>query len=245
MKVDVVMPVKNRVEPCLKECLDSLKHVPVNKLIVVDGYSKDGTLEIINEFCWENDVRLDLNLSKKPLGKCREIGIKQVETDWLLFLDSDNQVGEKFFQNAVGKINPDVGAVQGRRKETKFDPSSPVYFPDDSDWISYCDDRAMTHCTLIRTRCVEDIKIPEDMAVWEDEYIRQYIEDKNFQWVYGKDCFFESDHSDSHVKGFIDGKVHAKYGFKTGKDILDEFLSCKSPRNTRQLAGFIAGRVLG
>ena len=46
MKIDVVLLTKNSIKPCLKECVESIfANLPVNRLIVVDGGSTDGTLE--------------------------------------------------------------------------------------------------------------------------------------------------------------------------------------------------------
>ena len=48
--VDVVLLTKNS-EKVLEKCLESVyQNVPVNQLIVVDGYSTDGTLGILDGF---------------------------------------------------------------------------------------------------------------------------------------------------------------------------------------------------
>jgi len=42
---------KNSLKPCLRECLNSIySNVPVNRLLVVDGGSIDGTLDVVNEY---------------------------------------------------------------------------------------------------------------------------------------------------------------------------------------------------
>jgi len=48
--IDVVMLTKNS-EHLLNKCVISIyENVPVKRLIVVDGFSTDNTLKIINEF---------------------------------------------------------------------------------------------------------------------------------------------------------------------------------------------------
>jgi len=48
--IDVVMLTKNS-EHLLNKCIISIyENVPVKRLIVVDGFSTDNTLKIINEF---------------------------------------------------------------------------------------------------------------------------------------------------------------------------------------------------
>ena len=50
MQIDVVLLTKNS-EHMLAKCLASIySNVPVNKLIVVDGYSNDRTIEILKDF---------------------------------------------------------------------------------------------------------------------------------------------------------------------------------------------------
>ena len=50
-KIDVVILTKNSLEPCLKDCLDSVyANIPVNRLLVVDGGSTDGTLNLVQEY---------------------------------------------------------------------------------------------------------------------------------------------------------------------------------------------------
>ena len=49
-KVDVVVLTKNSEEQ-LERCLGAVyRNVPVNRLIVVDGYSTDKTLDIVSKF---------------------------------------------------------------------------------------------------------------------------------------------------------------------------------------------------
>ena len=50
MRVDVVIITKNS-DRMLNECLNAVyENVPLDRLIVVDGYSTDKTLGIVHEF---------------------------------------------------------------------------------------------------------------------------------------------------------------------------------------------------
>ena len=50
-KVDVVFLTKNSMKPCLKECLDAVyANVPVGRLLVIDGGSTDGTLDVVKTY---------------------------------------------------------------------------------------------------------------------------------------------------------------------------------------------------
>ena len=50
LRVDVVLLTKNSLKPCLLECVKSIyENVPVNRLIVIDGGSTDGTIEFLEK----------------------------------------------------------------------------------------------------------------------------------------------------------------------------------------------------
>ena len=73
--VDVVLLTKNS-EKVLEECLASVyANVPVNQLIVVDGYSTDRTLEILNRYNQKHsNVKVFFDTGRRATG--REKGIK-------------------------------------------------------------------------------------------------------------------------------------------------------------------------
>ena len=110
--IDVVLLTKNS-QRRLKECLVSVyKNVPVNQLIVVDGYSTDETLPIIKEFdnIYHN-VKIVFDKGNRATG--RQTGISLVATDWFIFVDSDVILCKDWYKKAQHYINENVGAVWG------------------------------------------------------------------------------------------------------------------------------------
>ena len=82
-KVDVVVLTKNS-SITLDIVLNGIfKAIPVHKLIVVDGGSKDGTLRIARKY------GAKIVCEKGKLGRARYRGAREVETDWFCFIDSD------------------------------------------------------------------------------------------------------------------------------------------------------------
>ena len=76
-KVDVVVLTKNS-ERVLERCLNSIyKNLPVNRLIIVDGYSTDSTLEIIERFR-ERYGNVILLMDNGTRGSARMKGIRDV-----------------------------------------------------------------------------------------------------------------------------------------------------------------------
>ncbi len=76
--VDVVLLTKNS-ERVLEECLESVyQNVPVNQLIVVDGYSTDRTIEILGQFD-QKYHNVKVFYDKGTRATARQKGIRQVE----------------------------------------------------------------------------------------------------------------------------------------------------------------------
>jgi len=51
MLIDVVMLTRNVARPHFEKCLASIKaNIPLNRMIVVDAYSTDGTHDIVERF---------------------------------------------------------------------------------------------------------------------------------------------------------------------------------------------------
>ncbi|MEM3356753.1 MAG: glycosyltransferase family A protein, partial [Candidatus Bathyarchaeia archaeon] len=112
MRVDVVVITKNS-DRMLRECLESVYgNVPVNRLIVVDGYSTDKTLEIVQRFQKKYGNVLLLH-DRGNRATARQKGIAHVETEWFMFVDSDVVLCEGWFRKAEKHLAADVGAVWG------------------------------------------------------------------------------------------------------------------------------------
>lgn len=198
MKIDVVMITKNSLNPCLKESLDSIfRNVPVNKLIVVDSGSSDGTIDLLKKY-GEKILIIQRDCKR---GEAREIGIKEVETEWFSFVDSDVILSENWFQKIKRYIGPKIGAIEGNVKT----PSGFIQRIRPTG-------RAYTNCTLIKTSLVKDIKIPKEMNVYEDQFIRRYIEKKGYKWLKVPDpCSIHVSTSDRTKDAFEVGRISGKY----------------------------------
>ncbi len=179
--VDVVLITKDS-ERMLRPCVQSIyDNVPVGQLIVVDGYSKDRTIEILNQFNQKyNNIKILLDHGTRATA--RQKGIDYVHTDWFMFVDSDVVLCTDWYQKAQKCLGERVGAVWGievwstiqNRKTLKlFLLITRKIF----------DVRGGTHDTLILTNSIKDVKIPKDLHVFEDAYIKHWIEKKGYRVV--------------------------------------------------------------
>jgi len=177
-KVDVVVLTKNSEEQ-LERCLDAVyENVPVNRLIVVDGYSADKTVDIVRKFDRKHR-NVVLIQDKGTRGRARQIGIKHVETKWFMFVDSDVVLCEGWFEKAKTLISADVGAVWGIEVWSGIRNADVLrLFLRVTRKIF--DLRGGTHDLLLRREAVVDIDIPENLHVFEDAFIKEWISKKGY-----------------------------------------------------------------
>ena len=111
-QVDVVLLTKDSAHK-LSNCLTSIyKNVPVKNLIVIDGFSTDGTLKILDGF---NKVHRNVALFQVDgsRAKARTEGIRHVTTEWFLFVDSDVVLCKDWYKKAQADLTNGVAAVWG------------------------------------------------------------------------------------------------------------------------------------
>ena len=187
--IDVVMLTKNS-EHLLDKCLNSIyREVPVNKLIVVDGFSTDRTLKIVDAFNERhgNVTVLGVNGSR---ARAREKGIAQVSTDWFMFADSDVVLSKNWYRKAQKNIQSNVGAVWGVNIDVIPNLSDKRVLKLQTLVASECFNlRGGTHDTLLRRDLVADIKIPEQLHTYEDAYIMNWIKNKGYRAIVGNDIY--------------------------------------------------------
>lgn len=187
--IDVVMLTKNS-EHLLDKCIASIyQNVPVSNFIVVDGFSTDRTLKIldaVNEM-HGNVTVLSVNGTR---AKAREKGIAEVKTEWFMFADSDVVLSKDWFKKAKDNIQNDVGAVWGVNIDVIPNLQDKRILKLQTVVARECFNlRGGTHDTLIRRDLVEDIRIPEELHTYEDSFIMKWIKDKGYRAVIGEGIY--------------------------------------------------------
>lgn len=179
-KIDVVVLTKDS-EHLLERCLNSIyQNIPVNKLIIVDGYSKDNTLKILQEFNKKyKNIKVFFDYGNRATA--RQKGIQEVETEWFAFVDSDIILCNEWFKRAEKNIKPDVGAIWGleRYKVKNLNLSlDKLLYRVSKECFKI---RGGMHDTLIRTAAVRDIKIPTNLHHYEDAYIINHVKKRGYK----------------------------------------------------------------
>ena len=76
-------------EKNIEECIDTIKLENVKEIIVIDGGSKDNTLNILDKI---NNIKLIKINKKKGLAYQRMIGVENVSTKYVAILDADHRL---------------------------------------------------------------------------------------------------------------------------------------------------------
>ncbi len=180
-QVDVVLLTKNS-EHMLNRCLASIYgNVPVKNLIVIDGFSTDRTLQILDGFnrAHGNIVLVQMDGSR---AKARTAGIRHVSTEWFLFVDSDAVLCKDWYRKAQADQSSGVAAVWGLNVDVIPNVKDKRVLRLQSILARECFKlRGGTHDTLILTEAVKGIRVPEHLVTYEDAYIIGHIKKQGYK----------------------------------------------------------------
>jgi len=90
--VSVIIPNFNKAK-YLKECIESVleQTYPFVTIIIVDDHSTDNSLEIINHYQQKhNNIKVIALQENGGVCHARNIGVENCDTDYIVFLDSDD-----------------------------------------------------------------------------------------------------------------------------------------------------------
>ena len=86
LPISIIICVKNEVNS-IKNTIESVLNIDVDEIIVVDGNSTDGTLDIIKTY----NITL-YSVGDKGLGCSRQLGCMNSHSDYVCYIDSDTIV---------------------------------------------------------------------------------------------------------------------------------------------------------
>lgn len=147
-KISVIMPVYND-EKFLRAALQSIKKQTFQdfEVLIVNDGSVDGSEEIIDEFCGDDDRFLKINQENQGVSAARNTALKAARGEYLAFADADDRVPETAYevlyeiasQNeadlVVGGYKMDTGLSAGKNARMVKLAKKTQIQPDDEDLI--------------------------------------------------------------------------------------------------------------
>jgi glycosyl transferase family 2 len=135
-------------------------------------------------------VHCILTSAVKGPARARQELMERVDTNWFAFVDDDVKLRPDWWPVVTRMIRPNVGGVEGLWSYLAGDKRVDDYtramakLAETLHQESWRDriDRAFTGDTLVRTDAVKNIRMP-NIPVWEDEYIRRWVEKNGFEWL--------------------------------------------------------------
>jgi len=108
MKIDVTIATKNN-EEIIERCIENIKkYIPYNRIIVVDGHSKDNTVQIAKR------LGAEVYFEKGLLGTVRYTQATYCNTEWIAVIDSDVFINKHWWNEVSKYINSqNVGGING------------------------------------------------------------------------------------------------------------------------------------
>ena len=91
MKIDVIIPTYNR-EASVKRAIDSVLNQSYKNffLIIVDDGSTDQTKSLLENYKDHPQIKI-LNQENRGVSAARNFGISNSNSEWIAFLDSDDE----------------------------------------------------------------------------------------------------------------------------------------------------------
>lgn len=112
--LSVIILTKNE-EKNILDCLEGV--LQASEVLIIDDYSTDRTLEVIRSL-----NRRNIKIVEHPLGsdfsEQRNFGLSKAKNEWVMFLDADERVSRKLFDEIAEKIKKtDISGFRVKRKD--------------------------------------------------------------------------------------------------------------------------------
>ena len=129
-KVSIYIPAYN-VERTIKEVLNSIfsQTIKFDEVIVINDFSDDQTLNILNEF---NNIKIINNKKNMGLSYCRNLGLELSKNNFVASIDGDVVLDQFWLEKTLDKFNDKIvmcgGNMIEKNLENKFNKWRSVYY---------------------------------------------------------------------------------------------------------------------
>jgi glycosyltransferase involved in cell wall biosynthesis len=119
MHIDIVITTHSRAA-LLRNCLDSIESnfingLSIQVLIVINGSDAE-TEGLLSKLNYQN-IKIDYQTTAKKLnGAARNLALKKISGDWVLFIDDDATLPANYFKDFLQIVNqePEIDILGGK-----------------------------------------------------------------------------------------------------------------------------------
>lgn len=115
IKVSIIIPVYN-TEKYIRKCLESAINQTLTdiEIICINDGSTDNSLNILYEYAAKDSRIRVFTKANEGVAKARNLGLRHARGEYVGFIDSDDFVDEKYFEELYG-YGPQYDVIRGIR----------------------------------------------------------------------------------------------------------------------------------
>lgn len=136
LKVSVIIPTLNEVST-IKQVLDAIPKEKVDEILVIDGYSTDGTVELVKKLGYTLIFQ-----PTKGFGEAFSFGVKKAMGDVVVFINGDNSQNPNDIPKLLDKLEEGYDMVMASRYLSGAGS-------DDDTWLHCIGNRIFTFLTNV------------------------------------------------------------------------------------------------
>ena len=173
--IDVLLPTLDAVNFLEKALYTIYKEIPIRKLFVCDGGSKDGTIEILKKF-----PRMELHIKPdiKTGGKYIEFLLALVETKWFVIVDADRELSPGWYDEMCKHQN-EYDVLENSRTVSAYHK----YIEDKEQLMK--NSRSGALCHLAKKEAFKDWNCDDDYMWRQVDIMFRHVPEKS-GFKYGK-----------------------------------------------------------
>jgi glycosyltransferase involved in cell wall biosynthesis len=140
-ELTIIIPLYNRAKLVIRALESICSQDPAQKVIVVDDASIDESYSVVSAYARSRkNIEIVRHRENRGVGPARNSGVSVSRTDWVAFLDSDDELtpgGLEAIRTAIGSSPGHIGALWFRCITDDNRVSPPFVPPNELDYNEY------------------------------------------------------------------------------------------------------------